>query len=87
MRMYEYENTGNRVSLEDMKLEVSTRPNLGWDDDMTTEFAVWLNDTFTPWDVFDAPYAAMFVEQWVQHLAETDPEMLYECTGYREVEG
>lgn len=85
MMMYRYEGTGMAVGLEDVKLEVATRPNCGCY--ATTEFATWLNDTFTAWDVYDAPYAAMFVELWVQHLAETDPDMLYECTGYREVEG
>lgn len=87
MRMYEYENTGNRVSLEDMSLEVSTRPDYEWSKDGMAEFAGWLVSQHTAWEVFRAEHPGMFIEQWVQHLAETDPELLYECTGYREVEG
>lgn len=84
MTMYEYENTGNRVSLEDMKLEVATRPGYEWNRDGMEEFAAWLNSHHTAWEVFSTKGPEMFIEQWVQHLVETDPEMLYECTGYRE---
>ena len=85
MTMYEFEDSGNRVSLEEMMQDVADiLPYDDEDSQSVTAFAIWLNNTFTAWDVAGMSMECL-IKLWVGDLACKDPDELYANTGYREV--
>lgn len=55
------------------------------DGNTVVGFANWVNDVFTAYDVIGADLDDL-VGFWVCDMVDKDPDALYACTGFREVE-
>ena len=87
-RRYRFEDDDRTVTFDEMVDDVTFAVNGANDDpdgSTVVAFAVWLNETYTAWDVLGVS-TGFLIRLWVECLALTDPDALYACTGYREVE-
>ena len=85
-RRWRFEDDDRTVTFEEMVEDVAFAVEHDDPDGNTVvAFAVWLNETYTAWDVLGVS-TGFLIRLWVECLALTDPDALYACTGYREVE-
>lgn len=84
--MYRFEDDDRLVTFDEMAEDVVFAvEHDDFDGNTVVGFATWLNDQFTAWDVLGVSTRSL-IGIWVEHLAVNDPDELYACTGYREVE-
>ena len=85
-RRYRFEDDDRTVTFDEMVDDVTFAvEHDDYDGNTVVGFAIWLNDTYTAWNVLGVS-TEVFVRRWVECLALTDPDELYASTGFREVE-
>lgn len=85
-RRYRFEDDDRTVTFDEMVEDVTFAVEHDDPDGNTVVgFAIWLNDTYTAWDVLGVS-TEFLIRLWAEYLALTDPDELYASTGYREVE-
>lgn len=84
-RLFRFEDDERLCTLEDMTDDVAFAVRHDDPDGSTVVgFAEWVNDVFTAYDVIDVGLDEL-VGYWVRDMVDKDPDALYACTGFREV--